>query len=131
MTTVYLNGKYVPKAKAMIPVEDRGFIFGDGIYEVVRVIEGRIFAWDAHAERLANGLAGLRISSKGADSKTLRAVCERLIKDNALGAGEATVYLQVSRGAAPRVICQQPLSQAMRRSVCMGGVSDECEMLNA
>ena len=103
MTTVYLNGKYVPKAEAMIPVEDRGFIFGDGIYEVVRVIEGRIFAWDAHAERLANGLAGLRINSKGTESKTLRAVCERLVKDNALTTGEATVYLQVSRGAAPRV----------------------------
>ncbi len=103
MTTVYLNGKYVPKAEAMIPVEDRGFIFGDGIYEVVRVVEGRLFAWDAHMERLANGLAGLRIGGKGAEPATLRAVCERLVKDNDLGKGEATVYLQVSRGAAPRV----------------------------
>jgi D-alanine transaminase len=100
--TVYLNGGYVPRSKAMIPVEDRGFTFGDGIYEVVRVIEGRIFAWDAHASRMADGLAGLRIDATGAESATLRAVCEKLVKDNGFTTGEATVYLQVSRGAAPR-----------------------------
>lgn len=100
MTTVYLNGKYVPKEQAMIPVEDRGFIFGDGIYEVVRVIKGAVFAWDAHAARLANGLDGLRINKAGTEG--LKAVCEKLVVDNALAGGEATVYIQVSRGAAPR-----------------------------
>ncbi|MGA1359670.1 MAG: hypothetical protein ACO32Z_00620 [Gemmatimonadaceae bacterium] len=43
MTTVYLNGRYVPEAEALIPANDRGFIFGDGIYEVVRAIAGRLF----------------------------------------------------------------------------------------
>ena len=100
---VYLNGGFVPKAEAKIPVEDRGFIFGDGIYEVVRAIEGKLFAWDAHAARMAYGLAGLRIDPRGTESATLRAVCERLLGDNALTTGEATVYLQVSRGAAPRL----------------------------
>lgn len=103
MTMVYLNGEYVAKGEAKIPVEDRGFIFGDGIYEVVRVIEGRIFAWDAHAARMANGLAGLRIEAAGADSATLRGVCEKLVQENGHGTGEATIYLQVSRGAATRV----------------------------
>jgi D-alanine transaminase len=103
MTKVYLNGKYVAREEARIPVEDRGFLFGDGIYEVVRVIEGRLFAWDAHAARMANGLAGLRIRQEGAESATLRAVCERLVKENGLATGEATVYLQVTRGAAPRI----------------------------
>lgn len=102
-STVYLNGRFVPKGEAMISVEDRGFIFGDGIYEVVRVIDGRIFAWDAHATRMANGLAGLRINGAGAESATLKAVCERLVQDNGLAEGEATIYLQVSRGAATRV----------------------------
>lgn len=102
MHTVYLNGQYVPRAEATVSVEDRGFIFGDGIYEVVRVINGRIFAWDAHAARMANGLAGLRIDGAGAESATLRGVCERLVADNDLADGEATVYLQVSRGAAAR-----------------------------
>lgn len=100
MTTVYLNGKYVPKEQAMIPVEDRGFIFGDGIYEVVRLIKGKVFAWDAHAARLANGLDGLRINRAGTEG--LKEVCEKLVADNALAGGEATVYIQVSRGAAPR-----------------------------
>jgi D-alanine transaminase len=100
--TVYLNGAYVPRSKAMIPVEDRGFTFGDGIYEVVRVIEGRIFGWEGHAARMADGLAGLRIDPAGTESATLKAVCEKLVKDNGLATGEATVYLQVSRGAAPR-----------------------------
>ncbi len=100
MSTVYLNGRFVPKGEAMISVEDRGFIFGDGIYEVVRAIEGKLFAWDAHAQRMANGLAGLRIDAVG--TAGLEQVCEQLLRDNALTTGEATVYLQVSRGAAPR-----------------------------
>ena len=103
MATVYLNGKYVAKGEAMISVDDRGFVFGDGIYEVVRVVEGRIFAWDAHAARMANGLGELRIDARGADSATLRAVCEKLVADDGLTTGEATVYLQVTRGASMRV----------------------------
>lgn len=102
MTTVYLNGKYVPKEQAMIPVEDRGFIFGDGIYEVVRVINGAVFAWGGHAARMANGLNTLRIGMGGAESATMKAVCEKLVADNGLAGGEATVYIQVSRGVAPR-----------------------------
>jgi D-alanine transaminase len=104
MTTpvAYLNGRFLPKSEAMIPIEDRGFIFGDGIYEVVRAIDGRLIAWDAHAQRLANGLDGLRIDRAGADSATMRGVCERLVADNGLTSGEATIYLQVSRGAAVR-----------------------------
>lgn len=100
MSTVYLNGRFVPKAEALIPVEDRGFIFGDGIYEVVRAINGKLFAWDAHASRMAQGLSGLRIDPTGTEG--LRDVCLRLLKDNALTDGEATVYLQVTRGATAR-----------------------------
>jgi D-alanine transaminase len=100
MSIVYLNGRFVPKDQAMIPVEDRGFIFGDGIYEVLRVIEGRIFAWGAHAERLAYGLRELRIDAAGTEA--LESVCQRLIADNGLTDGEATIYIQVSRGAAKR-----------------------------
>jgi D-alanine transaminase len=102
MSTVYLNGEYIPKERATISVDDRGFIFGDGIYEVVRVVESRIFEWGAHAERLARGLAGLRIAFGARDVSRLKEVCERLVRDNGLTEGEATVYLQVTRGAAPR-----------------------------
>ena len=103
MTTVYLNGEFIPKERALISVEDRGFIFGDGIYEVVRVIDGRVFEWDAHAERMSRGLAGIRIGFDARAVQDLHDVCARLIRDNDLAEGEATIYLQVTRGAATRV----------------------------
>lgn len=103
MGTVYLNGEFVPKERAVVPVDDRGFVFGDGIYEVVRVIEGRIFAWAEHAQRMARGLREVRIGFGANDVAALEAVCERLIANNDLAAGEATVYLQVTRGVAPRL----------------------------
>lgn len=102
MNTVFLNGEYLPKDQARISVDDRGFVFGDGIYEVVRVIEGRIFAWAEHASRMARGLGVVRIPFSADDVGGLEAVCNRLVAENDLKAGEATVYMQVSRGAAPR-----------------------------
>jgi len=102
MTTVYLNGAYVPKADAKVSVDDRGFVFGDGIYEVVRVIEGRIFAWADHAARMARGLEAVRIPFGAAEVASLESVCMKLVAENGLTSGEATIYLQVTRGAAPR-----------------------------
>jgi D-alanine transaminase len=100
MPTCYLNGEYVQADKAKISVTDRGFIFGDGVYEVTRVIEGRVFEWDRHAARLERGLAALQIDFTEIDS--LLSIHERLLDDNNLTSGEATVYLQITRGAAPR-----------------------------
>lgn len=100
MTTVYLNGAYIDRADARVSADDRGFTFGDGIYEGLRAIRGRLFDWDAHAERLAHGLAGLRIPFDGIAA--LRPVCDHLLAANAL-ADEAFVYIAVTRGAAPRV----------------------------
>lgn len=102
MNTVFLNGEYLPKDQARVSVDDRGFVFGDGIYEVVRVIEGRIFAWGEHAARMTRGLSEVRIPYTAADVARFEAVCNKLVADSDLKAGEATVYLQVTRGAAPR-----------------------------
>jgi D-alanine transaminase len=102
MNTVFLNGEYLPKDRARLSVDDRGFVFGDGIYEVVRVIEGRIFAWSEHAARLTRGVSAVKIPFSSADVAGLEGVCNRLLVDNDLRAGEATIYLQVTRGAAPR-----------------------------
>jgi D-alanine transaminase len=102
MTIVYLNGGFIPRERALIPVEDRGFIFGDGIYEGVRSVEGRIFEWDAHAERMVNGLTGLRIDFDAGRVAELKGVCERLVRENEIAEGEAFLYLEVTRGAAPR-----------------------------
>jgi D-alanine transaminase len=102
MTTVYLNGDYVDRQHATISVDDRGFTFGDGIYEGVRAIGGRLFEWEAHAARMTEGLAGLRIDFGPARVAALGGVCERLVRDNDLAGGEAFLYLAVSRGAASR-----------------------------
>ena len=99
---MYLNGEYVPRAQALIPVEDRGFIFGDGIYEGVRSVGGKMFEWAAHAERMDNGLKGLRINFDRAQIDALERVCEQVVEKNGLVDGEAFLYLEVSRGAAPR-----------------------------
>ena len=102
MTTVYLDGAYVARDRARISVDDRGFTFGDGIYEGVRAIGGRLFEWDAHAARMIDGLAGLRIGLPADQVRALGAVGERLLRDNALVDGEAFLYIAVTRGAAPR-----------------------------
>jgi D-alanine transaminase len=100
---VYLDGQFIPREEARVPVDDRGFVFGDGVYEVTRAVDGRLFAEPAHWERLQRGLRELKIDvgdRLGRDR--LRAVSERLLRENDLGEGHATVYLQVTRGAAPR-----------------------------
>ena len=61
MSTVYLNGDYLPVADAKISVDDRGFLFSDGIYEVTPSYRGALFGWDRHLQRLLKGLCELRI----------------------------------------------------------------------
>lgn len=97
---VFLNGRFVDDSEARVSVEDRGFLFADGVYEVVRVYEGRPFLIDPHMARLRDGLAAIRIA--GADVDAIPGIAERLLRDNGLAAGEATIYIQVTRGQAPR-----------------------------
>lgn len=102
---VYLNGEYLPREKALIPVEDRGFLFGDGVYEVTRALGGRLFEEEAHWRRLARGVEELRLEPPaGFSREQVRAISERLLRENGLaGEGaEGTVYLQLTRGVAPR-----------------------------
>lgn len=100
---VYLNGEYLPLEKAVIPVLDRGFIFGDGVYEVTRVVEGRLFEGERHQARLEGGLEAVRITPPAAvQADTLRDIAMRLLEENGMMQGQATVYVQVTRGAAPR-----------------------------
>src|SRR5690606_30464670 len=100
LVLVYLNGEFVPQAEARISVDDRGFLFADGVYEVVRVYDGRPFLMDAHLGRMRQGLHALRIDDPGVDG--LAAIAERLLDENRLRSGDATIYIQITRGAAPR-----------------------------
>jgi D-alanine transaminase len=101
---VYVNGSFVPRAEARVSVEDRGFVFGDGVYEVIRAINGRLFASRFHNDRLRRSLDGIRITLAGGDSPERFAdIGRQLLKENDLLSGEATVYMQVTRGATTRV----------------------------
>jgi D-alanine transaminase len=100
---VYINGSFVPRAEARVSVEDRGFVFGDGVYEVLRVINGRLFATRFHNQRLEKSLDGIRITLRGQDSPARFAeIGKDLLRQNGLLQGEATLYMQVTRGAATR-----------------------------
>jgi D-alanine transaminase len=101
VSIVYLNGQFLPRSEAKLSVDDRGFFFGDGIYEVTRVVRGHLFEWGRHARRLARGLRELRIDP-GISIDEILAVQERLIRENNLLDGQGTIYLQITRGAAPR-----------------------------
>ena len=99
---VYLNGEFLPKADAKLSVDDRGFLFGDGVYEVTRVVDGELFGGDGHWERLQRGLREIHIDASGISREKLDGIYRRLIEESDLGSGHATVYLQITRGAAPR-----------------------------
>ncbi len=100
MSLAYWNGSILPKEKVVLSPDDRGFLFADGIYEVVRTYGLRAFAMDEHLDRLQYGLDVLAI--RNVDVSELRTVVEELIERNATGDGELGVYIQVTRGVAPR-----------------------------
>jgi len=100
---VYVNGRILPRAEATVSVEDRGFVFGDGVYEVLRAIRGRLFATRFHNERLERSLDGIGIKLAGGDSpRSFVDIGKELLRENGLLEGEATLYIQVTRGAATR-----------------------------
>ncbi|HEY3364380.1 MAG TPA: D-amino acid aminotransferase [Symbiobacteriaceae bacterium] len=93
--TIYLNGQFLPYEQASIPVEDRAFLLADGIYEVVRVYGGRPFSMEPHLKRLAR--SARELSMPEPDLAELESVSHKLLTINNLS--EATIYIQVSRGA--------------------------------
>lgn len=100
METVYLNGQFIPKEEAKISPEDRGFLFAEGIYEVVRWYGRGFYDMPGHLKRLKRSLSEMKISWREAD--TFPAIAERLVTINGLDNRPAMVYLQVTRGAAKR-----------------------------
>ena len=96
---VYLSGQFLPREEAKISPEDRGFLFADAIYEVVRYNCGRPYRLSEHMDRMRDGLQAIRIA---ADPGFFPAVASRLIEENRLDAEDVLVYAQVSRGVAPR-----------------------------
>lgn len=99
----YLNGQYLPRSAATVPVDDRGFVFGDGVYEVWRAVNGLLFETERHLQRLSFGLSEIRIGAPDITRvDVLRRVADRLLRESGLTEGEATVYVEITRGSAPR-----------------------------
>ena len=100
-SVVYLNGEFLPRSEARLSVDDRGFFFGDGVYEVTRSVDGKLFESGRHMKRLARGLRELRLEpTQSLDD--IEALSLELLGHNDITSGEGTVYLQITRGAAPR-----------------------------
>ena len=99
----FLNGQYKPLSQAQVSVLDRGFVFGDGIYEVVPVYDGKLFRFDEHMARLERSLAKVRIADPFSREQWLEH-CRKLATELARseGAHDQVIYLQVTRGVAPR-----------------------------
>src|SRR5512147_13635 len=99
MATVYLNGQFLPQEQAQISVMDRGFLFGDGVYEVIPVYGGKLFRLGPHLRRLQNSLDAVRIGNPLSEVGW-KSMLAQLIASNE--GRDQTVYLQVTRGVAPR-----------------------------
>ena len=127
----YVNGRYVPHRDAHVHVEDRGYQFADGVYEVIAVSRGRLIDEEPHLDRLARSLSELRIRWP-MSREALRMVMREMVRRNRLGE-LGSLYLQVTRGVATRnhafpvrakpvlIMTAKPLppfdSQAARRGV--------------
>jgi D-alanine transaminase len=96
----YFNGRFMPKQDIHIPVDDRGFLFSDSLYEVIRHYPGGLFRPDAHIRRLNHGAGHLALSRT--DFSFLIPVVQELILQNHLEDQDALVYIHVTRGCAPR-----------------------------
>ncbi|OIQ32561.1 MAG: D-amino acid aminotransferase [Alphaproteobacteria bacterium MedPE-SWcel] len=99
MRTVYVNGVYTSEDQAQISIFDRGFLFGDAVYEVTAVMNGMLVDFEAHMDRLERSMAELDMV-RGFERPALLTIHKTLIKNNNLQ--EGLVYLQVTRGAADR-----------------------------
>jgi D-alanine transaminase len=97
---VYFDGRFLPKEDVRVSPDDRGFLLADGAYEVIRSYSGRQFKVAEHLSRLERSLRELRFT--GPDVQRLGAIAEMLLQLNDLDRGDAVLYIQVTRGVAPR-----------------------------
>jgi aminodeoxychorismate lyase len=96
---VFLNGRFLPETQAVVPISDRGFLYGDGLFETLRISHGRPFCWDQHVERLERGAAFLKLQSPWPSLK-LREFAQKLIQRNAMP--DSVLRLTLTRGSGSR-----------------------------
>ncbi|MFP7474120.1 D-amino-acid transaminase [Niallia taxi] len=99
MSIVWMNGAFIDRSEAKVDIEDRGYQFGDGIYEVIRVYNGKLFTANEHLERLLG--SGDKLSIKIEYTvEELKLLMEQLVEKNKLETG--IIYMQVTRGTSSR-----------------------------
>ena len=96
MRTVYVNGEYLPEDQAKVSIFDRGFLMADGVYEVTSVLDGKLIAFDGHAERLTRSMNELDMRAP-ATTEELLEIHRELVRLNDITDG--LIYLQVTRGS--------------------------------
>jgi D-alanine transaminase len=97
--TIYLNGQFMPLEQARIPVLDRGFIFGDGVYEVIPVYSRRAFRLAEHLKRLQHSLDGIRLKNPHSDEEWNKLIVELIARNEG---EDQYLYLHITRGVAKR-----------------------------
>lgn len=98
---VYLNGSFINRNEARISPDDRGFIFADGVYEVVKYYNGKAFRYNDHLERLKRSIAEIELKFDDLESLTL--IFNNLLRLNNLNDKHAGLYLQMTRGTHKRI----------------------------
>lgn len=93
--TVYLNGEFLPMSEARISTQDRGYLFGDGVYEVIPVYQKKLFAWQEHLQRLKNSLQAVSITNPLTDSEWFKLLSDLIDRHDWQ---DQFIYLQVTRG---------------------------------
>jgi aminodeoxychorismate lyase len=97
--TVFINGQFVPESHAVISVFDRGFLYGDGLFEGIRIFNGKPFRWEQHVQRFQRGADFLRIRVP-LSAESLREFAKRLVAENQVP--NSLLRLTLSRGIGPR-----------------------------
>ena len=124
MTTVYLNGEFKPLAEATINVLDRGFTFGDGVYEVIPVFNRKIFRFEEHHQRLVNSLKAIYMDNPLTKDEWYD-IFSKLI--DTVEESEQSIYLQITRGVTERdhdiSLADQPTLFAMSRPIAKKDLS--------
>lgn len=99
MGIVYLNGQYLPQENAKVSIMDRGFLFGDAIYEVVPAYNGLLLGFDEHMQRMRNSLSAIYMQPVY-DDATWHDICQQLLQRNNKLNGNHGIYIQITRGEA-------------------------------
>ena len=97
MSIIYLNGKFIPQQEAKISVMDRGFLFGDGVYEVIPVYDDHMLGLQQHLDRLKHSLNMIHMTTPLTDQEWIT-IFETLLEKNNQTSGIQSIYLQVTRG---------------------------------